>query len=107
MTQIHSGSYKSSPHGADRGVVENGIDHGGINSETGSDVPVDLDLQGRTGALLIARDVGQLGERLQFLEQNGHPAVKFVNAVLEDEEFGFSLSPVRDRVAKRPPQASP
>jgi hypothetical protein len=57
--------------------------------------------------LLIARDVGQLGERLQFLEQDGRPVVKFVNAVLEDEEFGFSLSPVRDRVAEPPPLVSP
>ena len=57
--------------------------------------------------MLIARDVGQLGERLQFLEQDGRPVVKFVNAVLEDEEFGFSLSPVRDRVAEPPPLASP
>ena len=57
--------------------------------------------------MLIARDVGQLGERLQFLEQNGRPVVKFVNAVLEDGEFGFSLSPVRDRVAEPPPLVSP
>jgi hypothetical protein len=56
--------------------------------------------------LLIARDVGQLCERLQFLEQNGHPVVKLVNAVREYEEFGFSLSPMRQRVAEPPPLAS-
>ena len=32
----------------------------GVDAETGSDVPVDLDLQRRTGALLIARHVGEL-----------------------------------------------
>jgi hypothetical protein len=54
-----------------KGVVENGIGQGRIDSETRSRFSVDLDLQRRTGALLIARDVRQLRQCLLFCSRMG------------------------------------
>ncbi len=60
------------------GVVEERIDHGGVDAQPGSDIAVDLDLQHPAGALLVAGDVGQLRQPLQLLQQNGRPVVELV-----------------------------
>ena len=60
------------------GVVEKGIDHGGIDAEARSDLAVDLDSQRPTGALLIAGDIGELRQSLQLLQQKRRPVIELV-----------------------------
>src|SRR4029077_10249034 len=51
------------------GVIENGIDQCRINPEPRSNIPIDLDIECPTSALLIARNIGNRRESLQLLQQ--------------------------------------
>ena len=56
-------------------IVKQGIDDGGIDTKTGSDLPIDFDIQRPAVALLVAGDVGQLRQSLQLPQQNGCPVI--------------------------------
>ena len=55
------------------------------------ELAVDLDFQDPAGALLVARDVGQLRQRFELVEEDRRPVVELVNVDIDERVLVLGL----------------